>query len=723
MAEKVGALAYDLVMNTVRFERGMKKTRSSLRTLNQNFKKAAHPVQEYEQRMRDLDVALSDKQISPEQFEVFHKQELESLKQKGFLIDKNGKATKTESKLLEDQIDEQKKLNQLKRLQAKLEQEHAFAQKSEFVKRRNRGLKEHDEVMRRLHSRRLLNAKNHQKMMLNLREEMRLRMQMFRGASAGRTAAIAGNFAGFMGASGSTIGGVRALATAGKGMLPFFAAGGMALGAVKAIQEADQLKRTLIDLSVLMDNNEAGAEKLVKQFQQLARKTPLATKQLAEGARQLMSFGRSATKVRDDLERIGIIAGGDPERFRLLVKAFGDVTAAGKLAGQEMRQFTNQGFNPLLVMAEKTGESYESLRRKMEEGAFTAEMTSQTIVFAAENMSDRLTKSMNTVSGQWSKFKGLLSEVMSGVGSGSLLHSGAVGGLKAVNAVVEFGISGVDRIHQTVKDVSKTSVKFFDNFRKFMTEEDQNGPFVGLIDFYNDLQKQHPIVLAAQEKASADLAAAVTRQLTGSAEEYNALLTEQGKIIEKIVEQKKLQSEVTQELFGRTDAEVKLTEMRNKLMDAQGKKMSTYAERLKKNIELQEELVAEEKELARRKKVIDDEKKSIMEVYDLEEKRITELGKKKNDKINEAFALQKKLANMERQAGGPSEDFTAAGADYKFVQQRRNEIRANEIEEKANSKRASQLERVIELLDRLREQNDINLQNNPRAKMLGIDVP
>ena len=54
MAEKVGALAYDLVMNTVRFERGMKKTRSSLRTLNQNFKKAAHPVEEYEQRMRDL---------------------------------------------------------------------------------------------------------------------------------------------------------------------------------------------------------------------------------------------------------------------------------------------------------------------------------------------------------------------------------------------------------------------------------------------------------------------------------------------------------------------------------------------------------------------------------------------------------------------------------------------------------------------------------------------
>ena len=91
MAERVGALAYDLVMNTVRFEKGMKKTRSSLKTLNQNFRKAAKPIEEYEQRIRDLDLALEDGQITKEQRQIFGEQELKSLEKAGFVIDKNGK--------------------------------------------------------------------------------------------------------------------------------------------------------------------------------------------------------------------------------------------------------------------------------------------------------------------------------------------------------------------------------------------------------------------------------------------------------------------------------------------------------------------------------------------------------------------------------------------------------------------------------------------------------
>ena len=59
---------------------------------------------------------------------------------------------------------------------------------------------------------------------------------------------------------------------------------------------------------------------------------------------------------------------------------------------------------------------------------------------------------------------------------------------------------------------------------------------------------------------------------------------------------------------------------------------------------------------------------------------------------------QQELADLASKRGGPSDDFTAAGADYRFVQQRRNELEARRIQEKADKKREQQLE----------EANDIN---------------
>jgi tape measure domain-containing protein len=719
MAEKVGALAYDLVMNTVRFERGMKKTRSSLRTLNQNFKKAAHPVQEYEQRMRDLNVALSEKQISPEQFAVFQEQELKALKKKGFILDKNGKYAKTEVKLLEEQVEEQQELNKLKRLQGRLRQEQSFAEKSEFVKRRNRGAEEHEKVMRRLHSRRLESAKGHRAVMLQLREQARLRLGSLGGRGAGRTAAIAGNFAGFMGASGAQIGGVRALATAGKGMLPLFAAGGMALGMKKAVVEADRLKRATIDIGVLMNNDSEGADKLVKSLQRMARKTPLATGQLTEAARQLMTFGRSAGKVKKDLEIIGTIAGGDAERFRLLTKAFGDVTAAGRLQGQELRQMTNQGFNPLMAMVEKTGKSYAELREEMEKGEISAKMVFEAAEGTSEKFAGRLAASMNTVGGQFSKLGGLISEIFSNIGEDTGLLWGVVEALKGINFALETSLDLWDKAQRGAEKTAQKVVFLYDQLQSGIFGN-MGGLFDPGVQFRKFLRETSQTAQEVKDAKATEEILESKRIYQGDADFFKKIMEERKEVTKGFEEAQSATAQYRREMIGITEEQFELQRMKNDLADAEQRKHSTLASEIRKLIDSQKDLIGEQRKLSRAKRVAEMEQEWINETYDLEEKRIRDAAKLATDEVNKKFKLQQLIASRERIAGGPSDDFTAAGADYKFVQQRRNELNAIKIERQATRQRESQLAQIIENQDREHEANESWRERHPANQVIAM---
>ncbi|MDB4449123.1 hypothetical protein N9130_01185, partial [bacterium] len=78
-------------------------------------------------------------------------------------------------------------------------------------------------------------------------------------------------------------------------------------------------------------------------------------------------------------------------------------------------------------------------------------------------------------------------------------------------------------------------------------------------------------------------------------------------------------------------------------------------------------------------------------------KDIAEIRKKKTEAISEELKKQQELADLASKRGGPSDDFTAAGADYRFVQQRRNELEARRIQDKADKKREQQLEEANEI--------------------------
>ncbi|MEI3391022.1 MAG: tape measure protein [Clostridia bacterium] len=62
---------------------------------------------------------------------------------------------------------------------------------------------------------------------------------------------------------------------------------------------------------------------------------------------------------------------GNKDSLSSLALVFGQISANGKLTGQDLLQLVNVGFNPLQIISEKTGKSMEILRKEMSEGKIT----------------------------------------------------------------------------------------------------------------------------------------------------------------------------------------------------------------------------------------------------------------------------------------------------------------------------------------------------------------
>lgn len=91
-------------------------------------------------------------------------------------------------------------------------------------------------------------------------------------------------------------------------------------------------------------------------------------------AQTMKAFGLETDKVMPTLKMLGDISMGDKERLGSLTLAFSQVTAAGRLTGQDLLQLINAGFNPLQIISQKTGISLVDLKKKMEDGAISAKM-------------------------------------------------------------------------------------------------------------------------------------------------------------------------------------------------------------------------------------------------------------------------------------------------------------------------------------------------------------
>lgn len=211
------------------------------------------------------------------------------------------------------------------------------------------------------------------------------------------------------------------------------------IGAYFSIQQLTQFESKVISIRSEMESlqtsfktlagEQVGGE-LFEQIKEYELHTPMIMRDLASGAQTMLAFNIPAQDVMQHLKAIGDISMGDSEKFKSLTLAFSQMSATGKLMGQDLLQMINAGFNPLQVISEQTGKSIGQLKEEMEKGAISTKMVQDAFHAAAsegaqfngmlEAQSKTLKGAISNLEGAWQYMLNDIGEAQEGLIVGSI---------------------------------------------------------------------------------------------------------------------------------------------------------------------------------------------------------------------------------------------------------------------------------------------------------------
>ena len=170
----------------------------------------------------------------------------------------------------------------------------------------------------------------------------------------------------------------------------------------------------------VMTGSASTAEKLLKDFKKLDIQSPINYADFTRAGKTLLQFGVETSAITPVLRQLSAVSLGNSEQFQSLALAFSQVSAAGRLTGQDLLQFVNAGFNPLQEISRTTGESMIALKKRMEDGAISAAEVAKAFELATSaggsfaGMNERLE---NSLAGQFSKMEGDIKAAATEIGT------------------------------------------------------------------------------------------------------------------------------------------------------------------------------------------------------------------------------------------------------------------------------------------------------------------
>jgi len=142
---------------------------------------------------------------------------------------------------------------------------------------------------------------------------------------------------------------------------------------VFAVKTAADLQSLSTSFETLTGSAEKG-RKVFMDLKKMGATTPFEVTDLAKATQTMLAFGINVDKTQGYLKMLGDVSMGNKDKLSGLALAFSQVQSTGRLMGQDLLQMINQGFNPLTIIAQKTGKSMSVLKKEMEDGKISAEM-------------------------------------------------------------------------------------------------------------------------------------------------------------------------------------------------------------------------------------------------------------------------------------------------------------------------------------------------------------
>lgn len=279
----------------------------------------------------------------------------------------------------------------------------------------------------------------------------------------------------------------------GAGVLAFGAAfrvyEGMKDFVINSAKAAENLESVRVSFKTMIGSAE-GANDTISMLQELTKHTTFGFNDAVDYSKRLLAYGVSAKDLEKDLTSLGNIAAGvGEEKMPNLILAFGQIRSKGRLMGQELRQLTEAGFNPLEEISKRTGESMTNLYKDMSAGKVSFDMVQQAMVDAT-TAGGRFDNLMNkqiqeSLKGQIQQKNAYMQLIEQNVGNGlmpfmKMFNEGLNNAAKATNSLFnDDSLEAIKRQEIQYETMMQSLMDVNDALDKVNLKTDKHGNFVG----------------------------------------------------------------------------------------------------------------------------------------------------------------------------------------------------------------------------------------------------
>ena len=143
-------------------------------------------------------------------------------------------------------------------------------------------------------------------------------------------------------------------------------------GAVAGMKYNASIETYQTSFEVMTGSAEKAAE-VIERLKKVGAETPFELPELADTTQLLMNYGLTADEAMDKMMMLGDISQGSADKMSRIAMAYGQMSSAGKVQLEDIKQMIEAGFNPLQEISESTGESMSSLYDRISKGTLAVD--------------------------------------------------------------------------------------------------------------------------------------------------------------------------------------------------------------------------------------------------------------------------------------------------------------------------------------------------------------
>lgn len=211
----------------------------------------------------------------------------------------------------------------------------------------------------------------------------------------------------------------------------------LSTAAWRAYTLAGNLQQADVAFTTMLGGAEA-ARRMLQDLSDFAANTPFELTGVRETAKQLLAYNIEAHKIIPTLKALGDVSAGLSVPIQQVAFAYGQVKSAGRLLGQDLRQFTNAGVPIIAELAKNLGVAESKIKDMVSAGKIwfaDVEKAFQTMSSEWGKFANLMEKQSDTMMGAWSNLQDSIDSLGEAIWS---LFTGEAGGLfKWMASIVE----------------------------------------------------------------------------------------------------------------------------------------------------------------------------------------------------------------------------------------------------------------------------------------------